>query len=272
MLSLPRLGLAFFTGAIGALAITGPLRALDRISFPSQDGTQVTGWLQKPDGNGPFPAVVALHGCSGLWTKGALNARHADWGDRLQAAGFVVLFPDSLRSRGLESLCNSRDREITPKGRAQDAFGAATWLNAQSFVARGRIGLLGWSNGGSTALHAAGGPLRPAGLDFKAVVALYPGCKVIARNGWSARVPVTILHGTDDDWTPAAPCEQLARAGGANFVAYPGAVHDFDHPNLPLRTRKAAYSQREDGLVTIGTHQPSRDDAIRRVMAIFRRL
>lgn len=252
-----------------ALASGSPAQALEQVTFPSQDGTIVTGWMQKPSGSGPFPAVVALHGCSGLWTRGALNARHADWGDRLHAAGFVVLFPDSLRSRGLESLCNSRDREITPKGRALDAFGAATWLNAQPFVARGRIGLLGWSNGGSTALYAAGGSLRPAGPDFRSVVAFYPGCKVIARNGWSARVPTTILHGADDDWTPVAPCEQLARAGGASFVAYPGAVHDFDHPGLPLRTRKAAYSQRDDGLVTIGTHQPSRADAIQRVMRIF---
>lgn len=252
--------------------LTSEVLALERVSFPSQDGTTVTGWLQKPDGDGPFPAVVALHGCAGLWTRGALNARHADWGDRLQAAGFVVLFPDSFRSRGLESVCTSRDREITPRGRALDAFGAAAWLNRQPFVARGRIGLLGWSNGGSTALHASGGYRRPAGGDFRAVVAFYPGCRVIAREGWSARVSTTILHGADDDWTPAAPCQQLAASGGAGFIGYPGAYHDFDHPNLPLRTRKAAYSQRDDGLVTIGTHEPSRQDAIARVMAIFRGL
>jgi dienelactone hydrolase len=260
------------TLALSLALLSTTAQALEQVSFPSQDGTVVTGWMQKPAGSGPFPAVVALHGCSGLWTRGALNARHADWGDRLEAAGFVVLFPDSFRSRGVESVCGTKERDIRPKGRALDAFGAAAWLNAQPFVAKGRIGLLGWSNGGSTALYAAGGSLRPTGGDFRTVVAFYPGCGVIAREGWSARVSTTILHGAEDDWTPAAPCQQLAASGGARFVAYPGAYHDFDHPSLALRTRKAAYSQRPDGLVTIGTHEPSRQDAISRVMGIFRGL
>lgn len=246
-----------------------PAPALEQVRFAAPDGTIVTGWLGKPEGKGPFPAIVALHGCAGLWTKGALNARHADWSDRLQAAGFVVLFPDSFRSRGVESVCGTKDRDIRPKGRALDAFAAAAWLDGQAFVAKGRIGLLGWSNGGSAALYAAGTPHRPDGVGFGAVVAFYPGCRLIGREGWSARVPTTILHGAEDDWTPPAPCQQLAAGGGARFVAYPGAYHDFDHPSLALRTRKAAYSQRPDGLVTIGTHAPSRADAIRRVMAIF---
>lgn len=244
--------------------------ALEKVSFPSGDGTSITGWMQKPSGEGPFPAVVALHGCGGLWSRsGALNPRHADWGDRLQAAGYVVLFPDSFRSRGFESVCNTLDRSITPAGRARDAFGAADWLASQPFVAKNRIGLLGWSNGGSTALHAARSGTRPSTTDFRTVISFYPGCTTILKNGWSARVPVTILHGADDDWTPAAPCEMLAKAGGARFVSYPGAYHDFDHPNLPIRTRKAAYSVRGDGIVTIGTHGPSRSDAIIRVMALF---
>lgn len=260
---------AAFAFAFAVLAAI-PAQALEQVTFPSGDGTSITGWMQKPSGPGPFPAVVALHGCGGLWTgSGKLNARHADWGDRLQAAGYAVLFPDSFRSRGFESVCNTLDRAITPAGRARDAFGAADWLASQPFVMKNRIGLLGWSNGGSTALHAARTGARPSATDFRTVVSFYPGCTTILKNGWSARVPVTILHGADDDWTPAAPCEMLAKAGGARFVSYPGAYHDFDHPNLPIRTRKAAYSVRGDGIVTIGTHGPSRADAIPRVMALF---
>lgn len=266
--SVKRLAAALASGFCILPAVSA--QALEQVSFRSTDGTAVTGWLQKPSGQGPFPAVVALHGCDGLWARsGKLSARHADWGDRLQAAGFVVLFPDSFRSRGFESVCTTLDRGITPAGRARDAFGAADWLASQSFVARNRIGLLGWSNGGSTALHAARSGTRPSSTDFRAIVSFYPGCSVILKNGWSARVPVTILHGADDDWTPAAPCEMLAKSGGARFVSYPGAHHGFDHPNSPIRTRKAAYSVRGDGLVTIGTHGPSRADAIPRVMGIF---
>jgi dienelactone hydrolase len=56
--------------------------------------TLLDGYLFRPEGNGPFPAIVALHGCSGLFTKrGKLNARFLDWGRRLAGLGYVVLFP-----------------------------------------------------------------------------------------------------------------------------------------------------------------------------------
>ena len=83
-------------------------------------------------------------------------------------------------------------------------------------------------------------------------------------------MPVTILHGLADDWTPAAPCERLATAGGARFVGYAEAYHDFDHPSLPLRERSAAYSERGNGKVTIGTNADARAQAIAATMAILR--
>ena len=245
----------------------GPALALDRVAFPSRDGTALAGLLAKPAGPGPFPAIVAMHGCAGLWTgSGQVSAREADWSQRLVEAGYAVLLPDSFRPRGLGALCNDRDRSLTPRERALDALGAADWLSSQSFVAKGRIGLLGWSNGGSTVLHVAGSPEARA---FHAIVAFYPGCRLILKAGWRAQAPTTILHGLADDWTPAAPCEALAGQGGASFIGYAGAFHNFDHPNLPLRERKAAFSQRPDGLVTIGTNLPAREQAIARTMAIL---
>jgi len=57
--------------------------------------------LYRPSGTGPFPAVVALHGCSGLLNaSGQIVGRFADWGTRLSAAGVAVVFPDSFTPRG----------------------------------------------------------------------------------------------------------------------------------------------------------------------------
>jgi len=248
----------------------GPARALDQVAFASRDGTMIAGWLARPDGPGPFPAVVALHGCAGLWTaSGKMNARESDWIARLTGAGYAVLLPDSFRPRGLRALCNNRDRSLTPAGRAKDALGARDWLAQQRFIAPDRVGLIGWSNGGSTALHVAGQATAAGPGGFATVIAFYPGCRVILRRGWTARVPTTILHGLADDWTPAAPCQELAAEGGARFVGFAGAYHDFDHPNLPLRERKAAFSQRPDGKVTIGTQAEARAQAITATMAIL---
>ncbi len=131
---------------------------------------------------------------------------------------------------------------------------------------------MGWSNGGSTALEVAGQPAAAGPGGFRAVIAFYPGCRVLLKRGWVARAPTTILHGLADDWTPAEPCEKLAAQGGARFVGYADAYHDFDHPSLPLRNRKAAYSERADGMVTIGTNAEARAQAIAATMAILKGL
>jgi hypothetical protein len=70
--------------AIGALllAVSAPALAAETAAFPSLDSpvtggkpTELRGLLMKPDGSGPFPAIVALHGCGGLFKEGALVAR-----------------------------------------------------------------------------------------------------------------------------------------------------------------------------------------------------
>src|SRR5919201_28404 len=74
-------------------------------------GGGLRGILYRPEGAGPFPAVVALHGCGGLFNRyGKLVSRFADWGDRLAAAGLAVLFPDSYGARGLSAQCRIRER------------------------------------------------------------------------------------------------------------------------------------------------------------------
>lgn len=244
------------------LAVALPLRAQEAITLPGRDGLELTAKLYRPSGRGPFPAIVALHGCGGPW-----QPRDNDWGNRLAVAGFLVVFPDSFGSRGLGSQCRVRERTIRPRQRAEDAFAAAEWLAARPDVAKGRIGLLGWSNGGSTVLSAARTGRGPQGVEFRQAIAFYPGCRVYAREGnYRTRLPVTILHGLADNWTPADPCKTLP---GTRFIGFEGAYHDFDHPNLPIRERKAAITPEGGGTVTVGTHPEARAKSIAHVMAIF---
>ena len=81
--------------------------------------TSLRGVLYRPEGAGPFPSVVALHGCSGLInSSGKVVARFADWGDRLAAAGLAVLFPDSFASRDLGNQCRVRERRCVRRASA----------------------------------------------------------------------------------------------------------------------------------------------------------
>jgi dienelactone hydrolase len=82
-------------------AMQAALAAPERVEFPSADGTRIVGLVFKPAGAGPFPALVLLHGCGGLFNQsGELTRRESDWADRLVAAGYAVVFPDSFNRRG----------------------------------------------------------------------------------------------------------------------------------------------------------------------------
>ena len=273
-----------FLLAVASLLVNGPRMAAAeprQVAFPGADGVTLKGWLYVPDTPGPHRAIVALHGCSGLDdAKGSPSDRHADWGQRWAKAGFVALFPDSFGSRGLGPQCKNSEREVHPsRERVDDADAALKFLAARADVDAHEIALVGWSNGGSSTLYAVEPKHAPTGgADFARAVAFYPGCRTPLETGrWRTRLPLLILIGAADDWTPAAPCVDIAAAAKANgepveIVTYPGAYHDFDHPNLPVHTVEGlAFTAGGSGVAHTGTNPAARADAIERAMEFLRR-
>jgi dienelactone hydrolase len=228
-----------------------------------------TAVLFRPQGAGPFAAIVALHGCGGLLTgAGEIRTREADWAERLAAAGYVVLLPDSFTARGMREICSGRDRKIFPDDRAEDAAAAAQWLAQQPFVDRRRLGLLGWSHGAMTVLWTVRkGFMR--GAQFKVAIGFYPGCREVAKlPDWRPGVPLALLLGQLDDWTAPAPCIELAKREGFPAVVYPDAYHGFDTPNSPVRVRKGIGSLKK-GEAHVGTNEAARAASITEVMRIL---
>lgn len=264
-----------------SLVLAGPALAREEVAFRSADGTAILALFMKPAGPGPFPAIVALHGCGGLRNDGgALFPRHRDWAERLVAQGFAVLMPESFRSRGTQATCTQNPLDIRPgRERVADVHGARTFLQAREDIVADRITLFGWSNGASTILWAIRPNQRPddGRPDFRRAIAFYPGCRMAADRRLTPRIPLLILAGEDDDWTPAGPCEDyVAHAKGrglaAEIVLYTGALHGFDAPNQPVRTLEGlAQTADGSGRARTGTDPAARLDSIRRVSEFLSR-
>jgi dienelactone hydrolase len=258
--------------ALMALAVTsGTGYAQEReqvtVNSPLAGLGAFTALLLRPPGAGPFPAIIALHGCGGLLNReGELARRETDWANRLVGAGYVVLFPDSFTARGFRQICTAHDRAIFPRDRAGDVAAATEWLAKQPFVDSKRLGLMGWSHGAMTALWAVRSGFMAGAPQFKTAIAFYPGCREIARlPDWRPRVPLTLLIGGADDWTQPGPCRELAQRAGFKFIEYPGAYHGFDAPKSKVRVRKGLGAVK-GGEAHVGTDPVARPAAIKEVM------
>jgi dienelactone hydrolase len=237
---------------VAALAVVVVATAQEHVSFPSLDGAGnapvvLTGaFFAAPGASGPAPAIAMFHGCGGAYDKrGELAQRMRDYAALFNGLGLHVLVVDSLTARYEKELCTQRigKRRVTQANRRLDALGAIEYLADRHDVDPKRIGLIGWSNGGSTVLAAtnlrhhdvAVATTRPA-----FAIAFYPGCEADLKRGYLPSTPLLMLVGQSDDWTSAAPCVALARASAEplpEIVTYPGAWHGFDS-DAPVRLRK----------------------------------
>jgi dienelactone hydrolase len=239
--------LPFAIIAFTLLAVTCPSRAAplagpQAVEIPS-GAAVLHAQLFKPDGNGPFPVVIALHGCGGLSGHSEpVQIRYREWAEELLKDGKAVLFPDSYGSRELGPQCRVKERRITARReRVTDILAARQWLIQQAWAAHDRISLLGWANGASALLWAVRPQLllHRADPDFRSAVAFYPDCRLSSGLGWSARVPTLVLIGAKDDVSSPPACRQMVegahgRSALTRIVVYPSAYHDFDRANLPV--------------------------------------
>lgn len=240
----------------------------------------ISGVLNVPTGDGPFPALVLAHGYidPAVYRNGQGMPREHDY---LARAGYVVLHTDYRNHAG------STDDPATELGLrlgyAEDVVNAVAALRASDLpVDPGRIGLMGRSMGGGVTYNAL--VARPglvdaavvhapvsssAGENFDrwtraapgadptsdAIIAAY-GTPEAAPDFWRAaspvsafdrvRTPVLIQHGTADETCPPVWSEQTLaamQAAGvdAELVTYEGEGHTFDAAWTAAMERTVAF-------------------------------
>jgi dienelactone hydrolase len=249
------------------MLLPGLACAQQRVVIPETGGVDLPAKLFLPAGPATAPGVVALHGCGG-----PLARRDDGWAKILAGQGHPVLLPDSFAARGLKPDCKDSTHGTSAYGaRRADALAAAAWLQAQTYTPAGGVILLGWSDGGTTVL-ASIGPGMPARL-IRGAVAFYPACtRTVKRADWRNAVPLLILMGAADDWTPPAPCRALAaRDPGITIDLFAGAYHDFDVPDDPVHEIDGLpYTRYGNGVAHAGQNAAARAQALKIVPAFLR--
>jgi dienelactone hydrolase len=218
------------------------------------------GYLRRPSGAGPFPAVVLLHGCGGY-----PEPLDQDWGVKVASWGYVTLTIDSFGPRGIKNTCHVNP----PVDIFFDAYRGLNFLARQQFVDPKRVAVVGFSQGGWITLSSVErGAIEQASENkFRAAAAFYPLCNPIRG---PMTVPTLIMIGESDDWTTVDACRKLAagqddlgisrpKSEGAaiQLIVYPGAYHSYDLAFLQtpvkyfghhLEFNKSATDQSSDAL------------------------
>lgn len=243
------------------------------LRFPAQaealtEGERPRMALYKPDGAGPFPALVLLHQCAGLGGSRRPNDSMLGWAREAVAQGYVALLVDSLGPRGVDSVCYGPKGGVTFAQGVRDSLRAAAHLRSFDFVDQKRIALAGYSWGAMVGVLASSARWSSDALPstrFAAVVSFYPGCFSIRPPAVAAYEivqpdidrPLLVLMGQLDTETPADECVAklgAAKAAGApvEWHVYPQATHCWDCRQLDgfsktdVRGNRVAYRYDKD--------------------------
>lgn len=185
--------------------------------------------IKKPQGDGPFPAIIFVSGCSGYkWTDIAWK-HYNTIADKFVAKGYAVMMYDFYASRPNKSSCMDVDaREVV-----QEVMLTAKYLKTLAYIKQNEINLHGWSFGGIITLQTVN---QDVSKDiFKKAIAYYPMCS--KKQKWQSHVPILIQSGSLDDVTPFMNCRTLIDnspdASKVKFRVIPGGRHAFDFVGYP---------------------------------------
>ncbi|PCC70197.1 Dienelactone hydrolase [Nannocystis exedens] len=262
--------LVTFTAALVWLSLPADARAdtYGNITVPGPTaGVTLDGRIYVPD---PLPAnppaVIMMHGCSGMWyNDNPANGASREierWGRELAAQGYVAIAVDSYEGRRPTSMtylqyqnqCYMGDpARVNPyTTRVADIGAALDYLIEEFDVDTGAIGLLGWSQGAQAVLVAMAATSRDSSTPYTtdppyaAAVAFYPGCGSALGFGyndhtdgwWRPANPLRLNMGTEDDFEDDCQARVTTAhdtygttPGSADellWVQLPGAGHTFD--------------------------------------------
>ncbi len=198
----------------------------------SSDGATIPGFLAKPGpGERSIPAVMVLHEWWGL------NDQIRETARRFAAAGYIALAPDLYARQGSQVSADPAQAAklmegVSTQRALRDLNAGVQFLKAQTGVDPRRLGMVGFSMGGTMALIMAG-----HNTDLKACVAFYGKTPPIETARYQV-CPVQFHHAGKDAWVTRREVDILKEGGQksgkvVDVHVYPEAQHGFANETRP---------------------------------------
>ena len=215
------------------------------------------GYLARPSGAGPWPAVIAIHEMFGVDDQ---FRRHCD---RLAAAGYLTLGLNLFSDGGPRRCIVTTMRALfRGKGKPIADIDAGRRYLADSADSTDKVGIIGFCMGGGFALLTA-----PRGFDVAA--ANYGQAPAHASEVFRDACPIVASYGGRDPLMvgQAKRVEKALTTSGAthDFKVYPGAGHSFLNDEM-VGPRALQPIER---VLNVGPRPEAAKDAWARIEAYF---
>ncbi|MFC1845295.1 dienelactone hydrolase family protein [Thermodesulfobacteriota bacterium] len=172
---------------------------------------KISGELNLPPGDGPFPAVILYHG---HYHPDDLKPWFNELVPRLLEANIATFVLDSFSGRKIADTALFEAR-LSRAARLTDVFQSLNMLAKIEEIDENRIGITGYSVGGTAAMLAADLRLNQTSLargrSFAAILPVYPSCQVRFRNHKLTNTRIFLLLAENDDYSPSELCEEYAQ-------------------------------------------------------------
>ncbi|WP_436356554.1 dienelactone hydrolase family protein [Brevundimonas sp. CEF1] len=224
------------------------------VSYPAPDGFELPAYLARPEGDGPFPAVIVVSEIFGV------HEYVRDICRRLAKAGYAAVAPAFFVRQADPAPLSDMQAIMTIVAAAGyeqvmgDVGATLEWIGLQSWARSDKVGITGFCWGGKVVWQAcARFPALDAGVAWYgrlAPAANATEAQATAGRPWPVdlagelKAPVLGLYGGQDGGIPVASVEvmraALAAAGktGSEIVVYPDAPHGF-HADYRASYREA---------------------------------
>jgi len=208
------------------------------VTYDSRGGNsgKMRGYLVRPTGSGPFPAVLVVHENRGL------NPYIEDVARRAAIDGFLAFAPDALTPLGgypgNDDDGKAMQRKLDPDKIHVDMLNGARFLKSHE-LSNGKLGATGFCFGGGVANYLA----VELGDQLDAAAPFYgraPNSDDVSK----IRAPLLVHYAEDDPRVNAMrpDYEAALKASGATYEmhTYAGTRHGFHNNSTPRYNEVAA--------------------------------
>jgi dipeptidyl aminopeptidase/acylaminoacyl peptidase len=209
-------------------------------TYPNADGMDIPAFVYRPEGEGPHPVIISIHGGPESQSRPSFASTYQYWAKEL---GATVVVPNVRGSSGYGKTYVSLDNGLNRKKSVEDIGALLDWIDTQSDLDSDRIVVYGGSYGGYMVLASmidyadrlAGG-INIVGIsDFKTFLTNTKGYRRDLRraeygderdpeiaaffedisplnNADKITKPLFIIQGLNDPRVPASEAEQILAA------------------------------------------------------------